>query len=540
MKHQKEHSAATSLTTRSFALILALLFCAGVVFAAPPASRRTDRDQTSPTLLTFAELETLGRSGNEIPADVKARMDAVLNTPFVDNSFSAPVKPRRNPTLGRFLRVAEWNIERGINFDMVRAAFLGGAALDRYIDGKKFPKNDGKRALILEQADALRQADVIILNEADWGMKRTGYRNVTKELAESLRMNYAYAVEFLEVDPVQLGTEPFEGVPDEERARFVSEIQVDQSRYLGMHGTAVLSRYPIRNAQVLRLPLVYDWYAREKKSVSPIEKGKRELIEKAFLETVQREIRRGGRNALRVDLDVPALSEKTVTVVATHLENRTEPKGRREQMKELLKWIADVPNPVVLAGDMNTTMGDGTPTSVRREILKRIGSPTFWAKNALGVGLFTNALMGGANYFKNHNDPTMKNVPLVAPNPESGLFDDLEDMRFADGMAFDFRGDRTRALDDKEGTLANSNQRAAKGFRPTFETERTFASVAGEFKLDWIFIKAFSAKPRDEKASYRFAPHFGRTLAELNEPGEDRISDHCPILTDLPFDEPSR
>jgi hypothetical protein len=43
---------------------------------------------------------------------------------------------------------------------------------------------------------------VLVLNEADWGMKRTEYRNVTRELATALHMNYAYGVEFVEVDPV--------------------------------------------------------------------------------------------------------------------------------------------------------------------------------------------------------------------------------------------------------------------------------------------------------------------------------------------------
>jgi hypothetical protein len=38
--------------------------------------------------------------------------------------------------------------------------------------------------------------------------------------------------------------------------------------------------------------------------------------------------------------------------------------------------------------------------------------------------------------------------------------------------------------------------------------------------------------------SYRFAPHFGRTLKELNYGIPDRISDHSPITLDLPLNEP--
>ena len=50
---------------------------------------------------------------------------------------------------------------------------------------------------MLEQAASLRQADIIVLNEVDWGMKRTGYRNVVADLASALKMNYAFGTEFI-------------------------------------------------------------------------------------------------------------------------------------------------------------------------------------------------------------------------------------------------------------------------------------------------------------------------------------------------------
>ncbi|MCP9495372.1 MAG: hypothetical protein MSG64_13075 [Pyrinomonadaceae bacterium MAG19_C2-C3] len=45
--------------------------------------------------------------------------------------------------------------------------------------------------------------------------------------------------------------------------------------------------------------------------------------------------------------------------------------------------------------------------------------------------------------------------------------------------------------------------------------------------------------PTDCDAPYRFAPHFGRTLTDLNDIVEERISDHRPLLVDLPLDEPT-
>jgi len=33
---------------------------------------------------------------------------------------------------------------------------------------------------------------VVVLNEVDWGLKRTNYRNVARDLALAMHMNYAY------------------------------------------------------------------------------------------------------------------------------------------------------------------------------------------------------------------------------------------------------------------------------------------------------------------------------------------------------------
>jgi hypothetical protein len=142
------------------------------------------------------------------------------------------------------------------------------------------------------------------------------------------------------------------------------------------------------------------------------------------------------------------------------------------------------------------------------------------------------------NAYRTQADPTVKSIPLVAPNPEAEFFDDLKDFRFADGNSFDFRGESERSIGAKDDTLANSNERGNKGFITTFEVERTIGFV-GKFKLDWIFVKPPSlTDPNDKNQPHRFAPHFGRTLKELNEGPKDRISDHAPVMVDLPLDEP--
>ncbi len=132
----------------------------------------------------------------------------------------------------------------------------------------------------------------------------------------------------------------------------------------------------------------------------------------------------------------------------------------------------------------------------------------------------------------------MKSIPVVASNPEAEFFEKLKDFRFADGNAFDFRGERDRSIGGKDDPLANSNERGDKGFITTFEVERTIAFV-GKFKLDWIFVKPLGlTEPYAKDQPHRFAPHFGRTLKLLNEAPSDRISDHAPIMVDLPIAEP--
>lgn len=151
-----------------------------------------------------------------------------------------------------------------------------------------------------------------------------------------------------------------------------------------------------------------------------------------------------------------------------------------------------------------------------------------------GLGL----LVGAINRFKNQHDPTARNVPVVAPNPEEPLFRKLESFRFEDGRCFDFRGDTTRSANGQKGTLANSNERASKGFAATYEVERSFGLV-GKLKLDWIFVKPYVNNPKNDEGDYRFAPHYGRTLEEVNCSLTGRISDHNPISVDLPLNEPA-
>jgi len=500
--------------------------------------------QQQPELFTYAELVQLYEQ-KDLPEALQVKLDRLLTTPFISNTASTggarPLLPR-TAKLGRFLRVVQWNIEEGLEYEAISAAFTDSRRFAKLLDSSAYPAGSQERKRILQQVALLKQADVIVLNEVDWGMKRTDYRNVAADLATALRMNYAYGVEFVEVDPIALGTEEFEEVSTADREKLQTQIAVDKSRYRGLHGSAILSRFRLENVRLQPFEnQPHDWYEEELASVRPLEAGKREAGELVFREKIQRQVRRGGRMMLTAEIADQRIPGGHVTIVATHLEDKTKPKGRRQQLNELLKRITATNTPVIVAGDMNTSTHDGTPLSIERALKNRFGSKSFWAKQALGIltGVkLPSLLLTGMNTYRTQADPTVKSIPLVASNPEAEFFDDLKDFRFADGNSFDFRGERERSIGAKNDTLANSNQRGDKGFITTFEVERTIAFV-GRFKLDWIFVKPVSlSDPYDKKQPHRFAPHFGRTLKTLNEGPGDRISDHAPLMVDLPLAEP--
>ena len=497
-----------------------------------------------PTMFTYEELVDLGTS-KKVSGELGDKLHAITTTPFLSNeAYYQGVQPHR-PTvaqLGNSLRVVTWNIERGLELDGIKLLFANAEEFLRQAERNEY---EADIAQMRQDIEVLKSADIIVLNEVDWGLKRTGYRAVVQELGDVLNMNWAYGVEFIEVDPISLGTEKLEEWKDEtERQRLLAEIQVDKTQLRGLHGTVVLSRYPILEARLQPFQTVgYDWYGGEKQSLSTLEKGKRMGAEAAFLEKITRQIRRGGRTSLIVTLDVPDLREKRLTVAATHLESNASPEVRRKEMEELLASIRDIPNPVIIAGDLNTSGGNSTPTSIKKQIYQRLGSAEFWAntgaKYATGVGLLYDVTKGSWNTAKNQDDPTARNIPFVGPNPEAELFSVLEDFRFRDGFAFDFRGNEDRTINGTQSTLANSNQRDSKGFATTYEFERAIG-IVGKKKLDWMLVKAYLADPRDDNGPYRFAPHFARTLGSVNYALAARLSDHDPISVDLPFEEPAR
>jgi endonuclease/exonuclease/phosphatase family metal-dependent hydrolase len=493
----------------------------------------TFRPGSFPTL-TFEQLKTLSKD-EPIPPELDSKVSLILHSAVLDNSYSG-LAPRRVPVKGAgpALRVAEWNIERGENFPWVVLALSGGSQFRKQVrkDTPKISAKDLEKATA--EARALSQADVLILNEVDWGMKRTEYRDVARSLASALKMNYVYGVEFLEVDPLKLGTEQLTAedvASDRELQKTLNdELRPDPALYKGMHGSAILSRYPIGNVSILRLPPCHDWFGDEVAAVSKIEQGKRLGSDKIFLEKIEREMRRGGRIAIVADVKAADIAGGTVTVANVHLENKCTPGCRRQQMNAILESLRPRKTAVVMAGDLNTTGSDASHLSVAYIAKSKLKDYRFWAQQAVMWGTSLPSTFA-LNYFKNFNDPSALDIKVFGNNKEAALFNTLEKFRFDDGGRFDYRGDPQRTVNGKGGRLSDSNQRAAKGFTSTFSLPRTYLGLVGRFRLDWFFVKPVYD---DRQLTDALAPWNGRTMGDLNTSPQDRISDHAPITVDLP------
>ncbi len=536
------------------------------------------------------------------PDALVTKLNDLFNQPFLSNKAfkdgARPFRPTDAKLGGPTIRAGFWNMERGQELPAILETFeaaMDPSARDALFD--KRIKTDlragDKRAELETQLDALGSLDIIVLNEVDRFMKRSGYVDVVEELGRKLEMNWAWNAEFVEIDPVWMGTEKFERkdfldvsqatgqviddgrIPESELMREVAEAtmltQIDASKSRQLHGNAILSRYPIVRVRAMPLDTVcWDWNEGEKKGKSFIQVGKDILAEKLFLEKSMRQIRHGQRTMMVADLYVPGVNAvgtsleqvpgvkdraNIVTVVSAHVEAKSKASCRAKQMKEIMAKVADIKNPIVFGGDLNTFGGDGRPTTVESLLLARFGNWQYITRKLIGrlspyAGwVFTT--LDIINWVRLKDDPTGINIPIFLPNPERGLFDAVENAVFADAARMDFRGDKKRTVNGTEKTLANSNQRDSKGFKTTHGLTRTYGigdfTIVGKFKLDWMFVKGFARSPRDTKASYRMAPHFPRTLEELRDATIDpttgksaRLSDHAPMTMVLPIKDPCK
>ncbi len=451
--------------------------------------------------LTFDELVKLSQTP-EPKADLKAKLNSHLSmvyTANINNSYKLD-KP--------YLRVAHWNIHRGYNVSEIKEMLLNKTAYE-----KKHLTNISRRNQkhFKEELNAFATIDILCLNEVDIGMPRTKYKNILSELNNSLKWNYAYASEFIEVGPL------------------FQKQKVDKTLYKGLHGNAIISKFPIVSTQVIRIPNEYDWYRREVlKHQPPLEHLRHFGAMAIFSEKIEyKEVRHGSRMALVADIKLP--NDQIITVVSTHLEDRAYSDRRLKQFKYLLEKLKDKKTPVILSGDLNTSTTETIPTSLKKEIVKRARDPHFIARAVATPfipGLPIASILAAVPISKllQYKDPFFPSIPVIFPNHERKFYNYLKKFKFSDGNTFDLSGNKKRSSNGRRGLLANSNQRHWKGFKSTFKLKEP--RLIAYFKLDWFFVKP---------TGKHFMPFNGKTLKNLNYSLKGHISDHNPITVDIRF-----
>ena len=251
-------------------------------------------------------LEALAQCRSTAEMDVHPAYRAIA--PLVARSLAAPhiadFRREEAPARARY-RVLAWNIERGTQFEAQLQAF------------RSHPY--------------LRTCDVLLITEADAGMARSGNRMVAEALARELGMAQVFA-------PCYIALGKGSGV----------ERQVEGDNTLGLHGNAILSRYPIRDIRVV-----------------PLDNGVDKMA--------HREQRLGRQAAVAARIDFPNFSLHAVSV---HLDAQSTQRHRREQMGSVLDALT--PGlPVILGGDWNTSTYDSSHAF--RAILG------FWLRVLMGV-----------------------------------------------------------------------------------------------------------------------------------------------------------
>ncbi len=198
----------------------------------------------------------------------------------IDNSIAAYSE-------GNTIRVVAWNLERGRHW---------------------------REAVELVRSNpALSNPDVLLLSEMDLGMARSGNVHTTRELAIALGLNYAYAVEFIELS----------GGDADERATATGPSE------FGYHGNAILSRFPLERVRALRFPGIERWYGTDQH-------------------------RLGGRNAIFAEIVVAGTP---ITLISTHYESDLGDHASREEATRMI--IAELERSsatdrIIFGGDLNT------------------------------------------------------------------------------------------------------------------------------------------------------------------------------------------
>lgn len=237
-----------------------------------------DLNRYFPELLKFESIQEAEASS--VYGEIREKVEAILGAVVVEDFAESTADD--GPAA---IKTVAWNIERG--------SYLNGI-IDR-----------------LKNHDGLKDKDLYLLTELDYGMARSDNLFVAREIASSMKLNYAFA-------PVYIALQKGSGV----------ESEIEGENRQSIHGLSLFSKYPIKNAHAVPLP-----------------NGKDKMIGK--------EKRLGYLRALVADVEHPLGMIRAVTV---HLDVHCSRKHRADQIRIILEHLATLPElPTIIGGDFNTT-----------------------------------------------------------------------------------------------------------------------------------------------------------------------------------------
>jgi len=290
----------------------------------------TDKEESAPESALdhdlqphFSELEkfnsTKALESSPLYARLRPEIERVLAS-VAQEEFAPASPPLRSP----FVRATAWNIERGNRLDSIIE--------------------------VLGEHPDLGRSDVLLLTELDYGMARSENRFVAREIAERLRLNYAFA-------PCYINLNKGSGL----------EVHTAGENQQALHGNALLSRYPLARAHSLALPNGKD----------KMKGGEKRL---------------GSQRAVIADVLHPA---GTFRAVSLHLDAHSTQRHRHRQMKLVLDHLDGLSPrlPVLIGGDWNTSTYNS-----RRAVYSIAG---FFRRVMMGVGhVIENHYLNPARWFE--------------------------------------------------------------------------------------------------------------------------------------------
>lgn len=327
------------------------------------------------------------------------QFERIFRTPE-RGDFSAAAAPKKE----RY-RIVAWNLERGIHFEGQLQA--------------------------LQQDPYLSDADVLLLTETDVGMARSANRNVSREFARELGMYYVFS-------PCYINLAKGSGV----------EYDAAGENDAGLHGNAILSRYPLSKIRSVFL-----------KNGKDKMKG--------------REKRLGQQTAAVAEVQFP---DQPTTVVSVHLDANSSQQHRADQMADILADIKEC-SPAVVGGDWNTTTYNSSTATMAI------------------LGFWLRVFMGPDNVIRNHNLHPYNKF-------EKKLFDRLEEAGF-DFRSANAHGVRTTSYDADDIKTNKNLGEWVPGWCFAFMrwALRNHDGVC-PLKIDWLAVKGLS--PIDPQVLHQF------------------------------------